>query len=126
MDDLSVRMSYGLTVLSVSSIYVGLIVMLRVTMDSTSEVREGIVGIVSRAKYLYEDMQNSTDSLSRLKYASMALTLYDMILETDGVTRVAIDRLAECDVQRRRRRLKRIVETLVVPTNASVSTTLIT
>jgi len=108
--------------------YVGLIGLLRVTVDATSEAQRGIHRTVDYANDLYDQAlaaANGGNSLRRLHLASMCLALYDTVSDAEGVSRPVIDRIAQCDVQRRRRRLRRIVDSLLVPNDdaaaASVS-----
>ena len=118
-------MSHRTIVLNVSAVYLGLIAMLRLTVDATSETQRSVTRMVERANELYERLLSEKNERRQLQYAAMTLAVYDMILDTDGVSRVTMDRIAQCDVQRRRRRLQRTIETLLVPTQdtaASVST----
>lgn len=120
-------MSHKTIALNVSAIYLGLIAMLRLTVDATSETQRSVTRMVERANELYERLLSEKNERRQLQHAAMTLAVYDMILDTDGVSRVTMDRIAQCDVQRRRRRLQRTIETLLVPTqdtvpSASVST----
>lgn len=113
--------------MNVSAIYLGLIAMLRLTVDATSETQRSVTRMVERANELYERLLSERNERRQLQYAAMTLAVYDMIVDTDGASRVTLDRIAQCDVQRRRRRLQRTIETLMVPTqdtvpSASVST----
>jgi ferritin len=89
-------------------------------VDATSENNRHMQRLVDYANEAYEQMSSAANVKKRLQFASMALALYTVLLETDNVSRVVIDRYAQCDVKRRRRRLQRIVDSLLVP-NESVS-----
>lgn len=111
-------MSHRTIVLHVSAIYLTLITLLRITVEATSENHHHVQRLVDYANESYEQMNSATGVKQRLQFASMALALYTVLLETDNVSRVVIDRFAHCDVQRRRRRLQRTVESLLVPTES--------
>ena len=113
-------MSHKTIVLNVSAIYLGLIAMLRLTIDAASESQRSVMQMAERANELYERVLSARNERQQLRYAAMTLAVYDMISDTDGVSRVTIDRVAQCDVQRRRRRLQRTIETLLVPTQEAV------
>lgn len=113
-------MSHKTIVLNVSAIYLGLIAMLRLTVDATSETQRSVAKMAERANELYERLLSETNERRQLQYAAMTLAVYEIILDTDGVSRVTIDRIAQCDVQRRRRRLQRTIETLSVPIQEAV------
>lgn len=113
-------MSHRAIVLNVSAIYIGLIAMLRLTVDATSETQRSVTRMVERANELYERLLSEKNEPRQLQYAAMTLAVYDMILDTDGISRVTVDRIAQCDVHRRRRRLQRTIETLLVPTQDTV------
>lgn len=111
-------MSHRTIALHVSAIYLSLIALLRITVDATSETHHHMQRLVDDANESYEQMNSATGAKQRLHFASMALALYTVLLETEHVSRVIIDRTAKCDVQRRTRRLQRTVESLLVPTES--------
>lgn len=111
-------MSHRAVVLHVSAIYLSLIALLRIMVDATSENHRHVQCIVDYANESYDRMNSTTSAGQRLKFASMTLALYTVLLETEGVPRAVIDRFAQCDVQRRTRRLVRTVESLLVPTES--------
>jgi len=111
-------MSHRTAVLYVSAIYLSLIALLRITVDATSQDHNHVQRIVDYANDSYEQMNSVTGATQRLQFASMALALYTVLLETEHVSRVVIDRTAKCNVQRRTRRLQRTVESLLVPTES--------
>lgn len=116
-------MSHRTVVLYVSAIYLSLIAFLRIMVDATSENHRHVQRLVDYANESYEQMNSASSVKQRLQFASMALALYTVLLETENVSRVAIDRFAQCDVQRRRRRLQRLIERLLVPTESVSSMT---
>ena len=97
--------------------------MLRVMVDATSENHRHVQHLADYANESYQQMNTTTHAMQRLRHASMAFALYTVLLEIDNVPRVVIDRYAQCDVQRRRRRLQRIMESLTVPTESVSSMT---
>lgn len=111
-------MSHRTIVLHVSAIYLSLIALLRIMVDATSENHRHVQRLVDDANESYEQMNSASDASRRLQFASMALALYTVLLETESVSRVVVDRFARCDVQRRTRRLRRTVESLLVPTES--------
>lgn len=111
-------MSHRAVVLHVSGIYVSLIVLLRIMVDATSENHRHVQRLVDYANESYEQMNSATGASQRLQFASMALALYTVLLDTESVSRVVVDRFAQCDVQRRTRRIRRTVEGLLVPTES--------
>lgn len=111
-------MSHRIVVLYVSAIYLSLVALLRIMVDATSENHRHVQRLVDYANESYEQMNSATSATQRLKFASMAFALYTVLLETENVSRVVIDRFAQCDVQRRRRRLQRTIESLLVPTES--------
>ena len=111
-------MSHRAVVLHVSAVYLSLVALLRVMVDATSENHRHVQRLVDYANESYEQMNSATGARQRLQFASMAHALYTVLLETDNVSRVVIDRFAQCDVQRRRRRLQRTIEGLLVPTES--------
>lgn len=119
-------MSHNTIALNVSVIYLGLITMLRLTVDATSESHRSVTNMAERAIDLYERFVSEKNERRQIQYAAMTLVVYDMILDMDGVSRATMDRIAQCDVQRRRRRLQRTIETLIVPTRDAVPTSVST
>lgn len=111
-------MSHRTAVLHVSIVYLSLIALLRIMVDATSENHHHVQRLVDYANESYEQMNSATSVKQRLQFASMALALYTVLLETDNVSRVVIDRFARCDVNRRRRRLQRTIDGLLVPTES--------
>lgn len=111
-------MSHRTTVLHVSAIYLSLIALLRIMVDATSENNRHVQRLVDYANESYEQMNTASGASQRLQFASMALAIYTVLLETESVSRVVVDRFAQCDVQRRTRRLRRTVESLLVPTES--------
>lgn len=109
--------SHRVIALNVSAVYIGIIAMLRLTVDASVESQRTVTRMADRANALYEQALSAIDDRVRLKHAAMTLAIYDIISETEGLSRVVVDRIAQCDVQRRRRRLQRTVESLLlVPT----------
>ena len=121
MASLIVHSHHGTLVLYVSVLYVGLITTLRLTVDETRGMHRSVHGMVDHANDFYARANAADGALARLNFASMALALYDVISEAEGASRAVVDRLARCDVQRRRRRLRRTVDGLLVavPTAAA-------
>jgi ferritin len=115
-------MSHRTVVLYVSAIYLTLTILLRIMVDATSENHRHVQRLVEYANESYEHMNSAASAKDRLQFASMALAVYTVLLETDNVSRVVIDRFAQCDVQRRRRRLQRTIEGSLVPTESVSST----
>tara|TARA_B110001452_G_scaffold123280_1_gene102237 strand:- start:18231 stop:18524 length:294 start_codon:yes stop_codon:yes gene_type:complete len=94
-------------------------------MDATTDGHRHVHRIVEYANELYDELNVATSAHRRMRLASMCLALYTVLLETENVARTVIDRIAQCDVHRRKRRLQRMVETLSVPTGTeSVSSML--
>jgi len=116
-------MSHRTVVLQVSGIYLTLIALLRIMVDATSENHRHVQRLVEYANETYENMNAATSATQQLQFASMALALYTVLLQTDNVSRSVIDRYAQCDVHRRRRRLQRTVDGLLVPTESVSSMT---
>ena len=112
-------MSHATVVVGVSAGYIGLITLLRLTVDATSDARRHVYKMTDYAQELYDQFQAATSAHERLRFASMSLAVYSMLLESGYLSRPTVDRIAQCDVQRRRRRLQRIVEvrTVSVPTH---------
>lgn len=109
--------SHRTLVLHLSALYVGLVATLRLTVEETRGMHRSVRGMVEYANDFYERVGAAEDAPARLHLASMALALYDVISEVEGASRAVVDRLARCDVQRRRRRLRRTVDQLLlVPT----------
>ena len=115
-------MSHRTVVLHVSAIYLSLVALLRIMVDATSENHRHVQRLVEHSNETYELMNSAAGATQRLRYASMALALYTVLLETENVSRALVDRFAQCDVQRRVRRLQRTVESLLVPTESVSST----
>jgi hypothetical protein len=111
-------MSHRSAVLHVSAVYLSLVALLCIMVDATSENHRHVQRLVEHANEAYEQMNSATGVKQRIQFASMTLALYTVLLETDNVPRAVIDRFAQCDVQRRRRRLQRAVEGLLVPTES--------
>lgn len=119
MDTPLVRiMSHSTVVLRVSFVYVSLIALLRIMVDATTEDHRYVQRLVDHANEAYEQMNSATNATRRHQFASMALALYSVLLETENVPRAVIDRIAQCDVQRRSRRIQRTVESRLVPTES--------
>lgn len=115
IDTLLVRMSHGALVLKISVIYLVLIATLRLTVDATSETHRHVCKMVDFANTMYEKMNSSTSTEQRLMFASMSLAAYRIIIDTEHVSHVFVDRIAQCDVKRRRKRLQRLINAMVVP-----------
>lgn len=114
-------MTHKKFVINVSALYLVLLVLMRITTETTSESHRHVYHIVDYANELYDQMNTTTNATQRLRFANMCISLYTMLLEVENVSRTVIDRIAKCDVHRRRRRLQRIVETLSVPTKGTAS-----
>lgn len=110
--------SHRTVVLYVSACYLALVALLRLTVDATAESHGHVHRLVEHANEAYEQMNAASDPLQRLQYASASHALYSIVLETENVSRVVVDRIAQCDVQRRTRRLQRLIDTLSVPTES--------
>ena len=98
-------------VLHISALYVGLITMMRLTVDATSETHHNLYRMIDYANDLYDQMTASSSAVERFHMASMSLAVYNLLADTEHVSRIVVDRLARCDVHRRRKRLQRIIQT---------------
>jgi hypothetical protein len=116
-------MSHATVVVGVSALYIGLVTLLRLMVDVTSDARRHVYKMNDYAQELYDQFQTATSAHERLRFASMSLAIYSMLLESEYLPRPTIDRIAQCDVQRRRRRLQRFVEVcnVSVPTQRGES-----
>ena len=72
-------MSHKTIVLNVSAIYLGLIAMLRLTIDAASESQRSVMQMAERANELYERVLSARNERQQLRYAAMTLAVYDMI-----------------------------------------------
>jgi len=103
----------------ISGMYVLFIILLRMNTDASTESHKVLYRMVEYANEWYNESQSSSPH-TKLKYASMSLAMYTMLADTEHIPRSTIDRIAQCDVIRRKRRLERIIEdteTHHVPTN---------
>jgi hypothetical protein len=96
----------------ISGMYILFIILLRMNTDASTESHKVLYRMVEYANEWYNESQSSSPH-TKMKFASMSLAMYTMLADTEHMPRSTIDRIAQCDVIRRKRRLERTIADIV-------------